>query len=192
MPRAADEPRHHSVHHSVQHSPVQPLHHSDVIDPDVDLHDPSQRVETRPHSLDLLAVIAAGGVLGAEARYGIGAAIGESGSAFPWTTVLVNASGCLLIGVLMVAVLELARPHRLMRPFLGVGVLGGYTTFSTFAVDVERLIRDGRAAVALGYIAASVLLCLLAVVVGAALTRAVGRRLTRTPSEEVVDAQVRG
>jgi CrcB protein len=155
MPRFADEPP----------------HRSDVIDPDVDLHDPRQRAENCPHSLDLLAVIAAGGVAGAEARYGLGVALGSSGSAFPWSTVLVNASGCLLIGVLMVLVLERLRPHRLLRPFLGVGVLGGYTTFSTFAVDVERLIRAGRAGIALGYIAASVLLCLLAVVVGARLTR---------------------
>jgi CrcB protein len=129
----------------------------------------------RPDPL-AVAAVAAGGVLGAEARYGIGTALPHRGTAIPWSTVLVNASGCLLIGALMVLLLELTSPHRLLRPFLGVGVLGGYTTFSTFALDTDRLVRAhcyGRAG---GYVAVTLASCLLAVYLGTVGARAAGRR----------------
>jgi len=142
-----------------------------IIDSDVDLHDPAQRAETRPREWDLLAAMALGGVVGAEARYGLDAAFPHADNAIPWSTVLVNASGCLLIGVLMVVLLELARPHRLWRPFLGVGVLGGYTTYSTFAVDSVRLLHQHRPGLALGYIAVTFVSCLAAVWLGVAGTR---------------------
>jgi fluoride ion exporter CrcB/FEX len=67
---------------------------------------------------------------------------------FPWSTLLVNASGCVLIGVLMVLVTEVTEPHRLVRPFLAVGFLGGFTTFSTFGLDVQSLLLAGRPAAA--------------------------------------------
>ncbi|HTZ43191.1 MAG TPA: CrcB family protein [Jatrophihabitans sp.] len=149
-----------------------------VIDPDVDLHDRANRRELRPRQWDLLAAIAAGGVLGAEARYGLAIALPHTGGQFPWSTVLTNVSGCLLIGVLMVVLLELAAPHRLLRPFLGVGVLGGYTTYSTFAVDVQRLLLAHRPLLALGYLAATGFGCALAVWLATALTGAAGRVLT--------------
>lgn len=145
-----------------------------VIDSDVDLHDPRQRAETRPREWDLLAAVALGGIVGAEGRYGIDVAL-PTGTGFPWTTLIVNVSGCLLIGVLMVLVLELTSPHRLLRPFLGVGVLGGYTTFSTFAVDAERLVRQHRPLLALGYVAATLVLCLAAVYAATIATRVLGR-----------------
>lgn len=146
-----------------------------VIDPDVDLHDPSQRAETRPRRWDLLVAVAAGGVLGAEARYGIEVVLPHAPAAFPWSTVLINASGCLLIGLLMVLVLELTSPHRLVRPFLGVGVLGGFTTFSTFAVDAERLVREHRPLLALAYVVLNLVLCLVAVYAATLAARIVGR-----------------
>jgi CrcB protein len=147
----------------------------DVVDPDVDLHDPAQRRETRPRGWDLLLAVATGGALGAEARYGIEVALPHAAAAFPWSTVLINASGCLLIGVLMVLVLELTSPHRLLRPFLGVGILGGFTTYSTFAVDAERLVRAHRPLLALAYVVLSLVLCLVAVYAATLATRAVGR-----------------
>src|SRR5690606_31662397 len=91
-------------------------------------------------------------------------------SAWPWVTLVVNASGCLLIGVLMAVVRELRAPHRLLRPFLGVGVLGGYTTFSTFAVDVHQMVLDERYVPALLYLVATPTVAL--VWVGAASSRA--------------------
>lgn len=145
-----------------------------IIDPDVDLHDSRQRAETRPHEWDLLLATAAGGVVGAEARYGLAVALPHASAAWPWATLITNAVGCLLIGILMVVLLEVvAAPHRLARPFLGVGVLGGFTTFSTFAGEVHRLLLAHRPGVALGYVGASLVACLGAVALGTALVRAV-------------------
>ena len=109
----------------------------------------------------MLAAVSAGGVIGALARYAVTA--GASG-VFPWWTLIVNVSGCLAIGVLM-AVVEVRRPHRLVRPFLGTGVLGGYTTFSAYAVESERLL-SGHPLVAPVYLVGTALAALVAVRVG--------------------------
>jgi CrcB protein len=98
---------------------------SHVDDPDVGLvgeHGP------------VIAVIAAGGALGALARLGVSTVLPHHGG-FPLSTVLENVLGCFLLGALLVVLTELRRPHPLVRPFLGTGVLGGFTTFSTYAVD---------------------------------------------------------
>lgn len=151
---------------------------AEVINPDVDLHDAWQRGESQRHQWDLLLAAAAGGVLGAEGRYGIGLALTHRGQQFPWSTVVINASGCLLIGALMVVLLELTSPHRLLRPFLGVGVLGGYTTYSSFAVDVQRLVLAHRPAVAVSYVVTTLLVGAAAVWLSTVATQAVGRRVT--------------
>ena len=156
-------------------SPADPHRPHGIVDPDVDLQAPAQRAETRPHELDLLAVIAAGGVLGSEARYGIDRLIPPPVAGFPWATLLINVTGCLLIGVLMVVLIEVWSPHRDARPFLGVGVLGGYTTFSTFAVDAVRLVRAHHAGAAAGYVVATVVCCLLAVLGATVATRRLAR-----------------
>jgi fluoride exporter len=127
---------------------------------------------------DVLAAIAAGGVLGAEARFGISLALPYRAGGWPWATLLINASGCLLIGVLMVAVTEPTRAHRLLRPFLGVGLLGGYTTFSAYSVELVQLLGAGRPGPALAYLVLTPVAALGAVWVGATGTRA----LRRTPS----------
>jgi len=69
----------------------------------------------------VLGVIAAGGAAGALARYGL--ALPHRPDGWPWATFITNLSGCLLIGVLM-ALIDQLRPHRLVRPFIGIGVLG--------------------------------------------------------------------
>ncbi len=147
------------------------------LDPDVDLHDARNAAELRPREWNLLLAVAAGGVLGAEGRYGLDVLLPHAAGVFPSATLLINVSGCLLIGVLM-AVLGAVRAPRLARPFLGVGVLGGYTTFSTFAVDVDQLLHAGRVIVALGYLLATATLCMLAVVTGWIGTRRVLGRPT--------------
>jgi fluoride exporter len=135
------------------------------VDPDLDprLAAGSDQVPAeggeRPGELRVVAAIALGGVVGAESRHGIALALPSDAAGFPWSTLVVNASGCLLLGVLM-AVLAAARsPHPLARPFLGVGAVGGFTTFSTFAVDVDRLLRLGRPSVAAAYLLATVAAC---------------------------------
>ncbi|WP_222267987.1 fluoride efflux transporter FluC [Modestobacter marinus] len=135
-----------------------------------------QPTRGRQRSWDVLAAVAAGGVLGAEARYGLSLVLPQSTGQWPWATWLVNVSGCFLIGVLMVVVTELTSPHRLLRPFLVVGVLGGYTTFATAMVDVQQLALAGRAGAALGYLLGTLAAAVLATYAGATLARALGRR----------------
>ncbi|GAA3372941.1 hypothetical protein GCM10020367_30920 [Streptomyces sannanensis] len=143
----------------------------EAIDPDVDLHVPAQRAETAGHAKwVVLSTISAGGALGASARYG-------ASLAWPsvWGIFAVNVLGCALIGVLMVLVSEGGRAesaHPLVRPFLGVGVLGGFTTFSTYAVDFARLLDRGEAGVALAYAAGTLAGAMGAVWLGASVTRA--------------------
>jgi CrcB protein len=119
----------------------------------------------------VLVAVAVGGVLGAEARYGLSLAVPHAPGAWPWSTLLTNVSGCVLIGVLMVLITERWRVHPLTRPLLGVGVLGGYTTFSTYAVDALLMARAGDLGPTLGYVLATPVLAVLGVAVGALLTR---------------------
>ncbi len=138
--------------------------------------DPRAGAASAAHrSPDVVAAVAAGGALGAAARYGAGLVWPTAATAFPWTTFTVNVLGCLVIGCLLAAVTEIRSAHRLLRPFLGTGVLGGFTTFSTYCVDAERLTGDGHALTALAYLAATLLSALAAVTCGALGTRRVLR-----------------
>lgn len=133
------------------------------------------------HELDLLAAIALGGVVGAEMRYGLGLLVPHATARWPTATLLVNTTGCFLIGVLMVMINELTEPHRLARPLLGVGLLGGYTTFSTYATDVAQLLSADQGGTALTYLALTPLMALLAAWAGATLTRAASALRRATP-----------
>ncbi|GGK87413.1 putative fluoride ion transporter CrcB 1 [Sphaerisporangium melleum] len=119
-----------------------------------------------------LAAISAGGVLGALARFGLGLAFPVAPGGFPWTTFAINVTGCLLIGILMTTIGELGQVHRLLRPFFGTGVLGGFTTFSGYVVDIGRTAASGEPVTALAYLAGTVVCAVLAVYAGAVLTRA--------------------
>ncbi|MFC4147494.1 CrcB family protein [Micromonospora mangrovi] len=146
------------------------------IDPDVDLRVPADRGELTAHPAAVLGAIAAGGVLGALARAGAQTAYPHPPGGFAWATFGVNLTGCLLIGVLM-AVISARPTGPLVRPFLGVGVLGGFTTFSTYVVDVQKAVAAGAAGTALAYLAATLVGALVAVWVGdAATTRLLARR----------------
>ena len=117
----------------------------------------------------LLAAL--GGALGASARWAVAEALPASPTGWPWATLLVNLTGCLLLGVLL-AVLAARSPEAPWpRPFLAVGVLGGYTTYSAFAVEVVELADAGAAVLAAGYVLVSVLGGVLAVAVGARAVR---------------------
>ncbi len=145
-----------------------------AVDPDIDLHIPAQRREC---TIPVLATIALGGSLGGMARYGLELAFPAQPGRVPWATFTANVMGCLLIGVLMVLITEVWSPHRLVRPFLGVGLLGGFTTFSTYAVEVRALLVPGSAPLALGYLTGTLLSCLVATLTAVALTRLVTRAL---------------
>jgi CrcB protein len=144
-----------------------------VVDSDVDLGDPAQVAEVKPREWDIVAAVGIGGVIGAQARYGLGRALPHGPTALPWSTVLINASGCLAIGILMAVLLARVTPPRLARPFLGVGILGGYTTYSSFATDTVGLLDRHRPGLAATYLAVTVVSCAVAVWLGSALTRRV-------------------
>jgi CrcB protein len=109
-------------------------------------------------------------VIGALGRYGLGLAF-PTPNGFPWTTFAINVSGCLLIGILMVFVAELWTGRPLIRPFLGTGVLGGFTTFSTYAVDTVRLTDAGDAGTAMAYFVGTFIVAIVAVYLGSSATR---------------------
>ncbi|MER5178728.1 fluoride efflux transporter CrcB [Streptomyces sp. NPDC002896] len=119
----------------------------------------------------VIAAVALGGAAGAAARYGASLLWPTAPDSFPWTIFAVNAVGCALMGVLMVVITEGRQTHRLVRPFLGTGVLGGFTTFSTYAVDIARLTDLREAGAALGYLALTPVVALAAVWAGSAATR---------------------
>lgn len=119
----------------------------------------------------VVAVVAAGGGIGAAARYGASLLWPTRTGGFPWTTFWVNVAGCALMGVLMVVITEAWAAPRLVRPFLGTGVLGGFTTFSAYAVDVERLLGTGHAPAALACLALTPPAALSAVWLASAATR---------------------
>ncbi|MGI5166374.1 fluoride efflux transporter FluC [Spirillospora sp. CA-253888] len=143
----------------------------DPVDPDVDRRVPRQRLELRRAPWATLGAISAGGVLGALARYGLATALPHEAGRFGWATFAVNVLGCLLIGVLMVAVTEGRTVHHLVRPFLGVGVLGGFTTFSTYVLEMQQALEAGAPRTALAYLAGTLIAALTAVYLGVRLAR---------------------
>lgn len=115
-----------------------------------------------------LVAVSAGGAIGALTRYGIGVAVPA-----PWATFGINMTGCLLVGALVVAVTEWRPAHPLVRPLLGTGFLGGFTTFSTYAVDVHQLLGGGNVATAAAYLVGTLVAALAATWLGIRLARAV-------------------
>jgi CrcB protein len=95
-----------------------------------------------------------GGVLGGGARIGLGAAL-NGGTAWPWGTFVANVSGALLLGYLLTRFLQAGSRTTLTIPLLCTGLLGSYTTFSTFSLETWRLIDGGRAGVGAIYAVAS-------------------------------------
>ena len=133
---------------------------------------PGGKSRTQPWNrtaLEAYLWIALGSALGGMGRYAVGGWVARHlGETFPWGTVTVNVVGSFLIGL----VATLTGPDgRLLVPgygreFMMIGVFGGFTTFSSFSLQTLNLIRDGEWPAAVGNIAASVMLCLVAVVAG--------------------------
>ena len=117
----------------------------------------------------LLAAL--GGALGALARWGVAEALPSPGDGWPWATLLVNLTGCLLIGLLTGVLARRSPEPAWARPFLAVGVLGGYTTYSAFAVEAVTLTDAGAPGLAAAYVLASVVGGVLAVAAGVAAVR---------------------
>lgn len=117
--------------------------------------------------------VALGGAFGSLARYALDRLIEHrSNSVFPWSTFAINASGCLVIGVMIAALVDRHHVPAWVRVGLVIGVIGGYTTFSTFAQEsLDLLEGPHHAGIALAYMFASVGAGLLAVLVGTKIGR---------------------
>lgn len=149
-----------------------------------DVHPPPRATSARAPlagQTPAIAAVATGGVIGALARYGLSLAIPTPAGGFPTSTFLINVTGCLLIGVLLVVLTELTGAHPLLRPLLVTGVLGGFTTFSTYAVDSELLLSGGHLGTALAYLGGTLVAALAATAVGVALARFAGRAVGSAP-----------
>ena len=139
------------------------------VDPD------SDSVPCEPGPLHVrpsaIAAVAAGGLLGAPLRYGLGVVFPTWAGQFPWTTFAINIVGALLLGFLLEALTRLgddAGWRRRVRLCLGTGVLGSFTTYSALAVDTDLLVREHRLGSAALYAVATVIVGLLATTAGIA------------------------
>jgi CrcB protein len=140
--------------------PIDPdLVPSDSVEPAIGRRG-NQRSTRRSSSrarLDVLFAIAAGGALGAPARYEVAQIIHVAKDTFPWATFWTNVSGSFALGFLLILVIERFPPTRYLRPFFATGFLGAFTTFSTFAVETDLLIKDGHVVLGVVYVLASLI-----------------------------------
>lgn len=120
-----------------------------------------------------LAAVFAGGALGGLARAVLEAVAAPDPTRWPWGTFAVNVVGAFLLGYFTTRLLERLPVSSYRRPLLGTGLCGGLTTFSTMQLEVLRMVEHGRSGLAVGYLAASVALGLLAVHLATALVRRV-------------------
>lgn len=137
-----------------------------------------EQASHRPR-LDVLAAIAAGGAIGAVARWIISEAFPVRWQQFPWSTFAENVSGAFLLGLAVAVIVSMHSKSRLLLPFLGIGVLGSFTTFSNFSDEILTLAKNDRAALAIAYMSGSVLCGLLAASFGILLGRAIMQRHAR-------------
>lgn len=137
------------------------------------------RIPVRPA---WLGVILVGGTAGTAVRAALESAFPAAAGQWPWTTFWINVTGALLLGVLLEVLAELGPDRgwiRGLRLGLGTGFLGGYTTYSTFAVETVQLLGSPAVLVGLGYAVASVLLGLMAAFAGGRLVRRLMQRFRR-------------
>jgi fluoride exporter len=118
---------------------------------------------THPLHVSVFAVVALGGAVGACVRYGLSTAFPDTGTSFPWTTFAINVVGSFLLALLPAS--AALRRHTHLPPLLGTGVLGGFTTLSTYSEQTRALLSSGRLGTALLYLVGTLAVCLVAVAV---------------------------
>ena len=138
------------------------------VDPDVDERDAA-------HPVVVLLLVFAGGCVGGLLRFLVTRHWAEGAGAFPWSTFVVNVAGAFVLAVVVEIAAELHPRSLYLRPLAGAGFCGALTTFSSIVVGVDRLAAHGRAGLAVGYLAATVVAGLAAGALGLAATRAVAR-----------------
>lgn len=108
-----------------------------------------------------LLAVAAGGAIGASLRWLLAGAVQRAtGGSFPWGTFAVNAAGSFLLGFLFVYLLERSTAGELTRLLITVGLLGAFTTFSTYSLESVRLMQEGAFGMAVGNVLGQVVICL--------------------------------
>lgn len=122
--------------------------------------------------MKLLLIASAGGAIGAGARYLLNVGFARwLGPGFPWSTFVANVSGCLLMGLITGLLAARLTDSPELRVFLTTGILGGYTTFSAYALDFAGLMERDQSMQALVYLVASVALSIVALYIGLKLAR---------------------
>lgn len=172
---------------------------ADSVDPDLPQPEPPRRPHPSSRHLarerwDLLLAISAGGALGSLARWGVAELFPHPDDRVAWGTFVANATGALLLGLLMAFMADVWATTRYVRPFLGVGVLGGYTTFSTWMLDTRGLLAAGEPTRAAAYLFGTLVVGLVAVFAGLALGRGwiMGARRRRGRHDDPRTARRRG
>jgi CrcB protein len=123
--------------------------------------------------MPVILAVAFGGALGTLSRYAVDRLIERRvASVFPWSTFTINVTGCLVVGAIVAALVDRRNTPEWLRIGLIMGVLGGYTTFSTFGQESYELLRGGHAGVGIVYAAGSLVVGLCAVALGTMIGRA--------------------
>lgn len=147
--------------------------------------DPDNPDSSRPLHLQpqAIAAVALGGLVGTGIRYGAESAYPSGSGSFPFTTLVINLTGAFILGMLLER-LALSGPdagwRRRIRLCIGTGVLGSYTTYSSFALETVELLRDGRVVAAAVYMTVSVVIGTSAAAAGIVLAQ----RFTTRAEEE--------
>lgn len=123
--------------------------------------------------MNSLLLVMSGGAIGAGLRYGLWRALPAEPAGWPWSTFAANILGGLAMGVLAAWVLRGDNSAESLRLFVGVGVLGGFTTFSAFSLEMMQMVERGQTGLAAGYAVASVLLALGALFAGMTAAKAI-------------------
>jgi CrcB protein len=123
--------------------------------------------------MGVILSVGVGGGLGAMIRYFVAGWVQPAGATFNWGIFVINITGGLVMGLIVEASALKLNLSPELRAFLTTGILGGYTTFSTFSLDSVLLLQKGQYGLAAGYIIGSVVLSILALFAGLYLVRAV-------------------
>lgn len=118
-------------------------------------------------------LVMAGGAVGSGLRFGLSRAVPWAAGGWPWATSAANVLGSLLMGILAFWLIRKGAEGEHIRLLIGVGLLGGFTTFSAFSLEIAQMIDRGQMANAFGYAIASVLLALTAIFAGMAMAKTV-------------------
>lgn len=126
-------------------------------------------------SVAIVGAVFLGGCLGGIARYGVTRAWPTPQHAFPWATFVINASGAFVLALLLVVVNDLLPPTTYVRPLLGTGFCGAWTTFSSITASTDQLAAHGHAGTAMLYLVGSLAVGVVAALAGLVIGRSLAR-----------------